>query len=497
MEELNTSFVKRKVFLGTISSVYEDWAPYAVGCLISHCLKNEYIAKHYEFLEPEYRHKWDTEEFNDKLKQTDILGLTCYVWNQVANDKIAKRFKEYNPDGIVIFGGPNVPEDNLEEYKRDFVDHYITGPGELAFEKLLDPSAETEYVIPSPYTDGIFDSIMDRNVNVAYETNRGCPYRCAFCDWGGVARSKIKKVDDEVVYKNLDHILKHKVKRLEILDANYGIFERDLNFIQHIVDNKKRDDMLLTFAGFAKNGSKWMAPIMNLVMDNFNDKKRNIKISLQTFTPEVLETIDRDNIKTEKLLSILEDLHNVDVNTELIIGLPGETAETWADTLFKHKELGIDFARGYPLYILPNTPMAKQEYKDKHGIKTKKMILPDGETFEMIYECNSYGLDELKRIYLTWLYFNTFYNFGLDKTITKESLNEFLDSPPGIMQIHEVTESLDRIFKPEPEFYLKDYDLQYLHYYLGRGKELIYLKEAGYPINNPDKELRSPFAVMT
>ena len=141
--------------------------------------------------------------------------------------------------------------------------------------------------------------------------------------------------------------------------------------------------------------------------------------------------------------------------------------------------------------------MAKQDYKDKYGIKTKKMILPDGETFEMIYECNSYDLEELKKIYLTWLYFNTFYNFGLDKTITRESLNEFLESPPEIMRIHEVTESLDRIFKPEPEFYLKDYDLQYLHYYLGRGKELIYLKEAGYPINNSDKELRSPFAVIT
>ena len=34
----------------------------------------------------------------------------------------------------------------------------------------------------------------------------------------------------------------------------HGIFPRDVEFVQHIVDNKKRDDMLLTFAGFAKNG---------------------------------------------------------------------------------------------------------------------------------------------------------------------------------------------------------------------------------------------------
>ena len=103
---------------------------------------------------------------------------------------------------------------------------------------------------------------------------------------------------------------------------------------------------------------------MNLTMDNFNDKLRNVKISLQTLTPAVLDTIQRKNISTDKLLSIIDELRDVKVNSELIIGLPGETADSWADTLFKHPELGIDFARSYPLYVLPNTPMATNEYKN-------------------------------------------------------------------------------------------------------------------------------------
>ena len=32
-----------------------------------------------------------------------------------------KKFKEYNPDGIVVYGGPNVPEENLDECKRSYV----------------------------------------------------------------------------------------------------------------------------------------------------------------------------------------------------------------------------------------------------------------------------------------------------------------------------------------------------------------------------------------
>ena len=168
----------------------------------------------------------------------------------------------------------------------------MTGPGELQWERFLDPDSTSEYAIPTPYTDGIFDNILkqDKNIAVAFETNRGCPYHCSFCDWGGVARSKITKLADEDVQDTIKHILSFdNVQRLEILDANFGIFERDVKIVQEIIEHKKREDMLLTFAGFAKNGSKWLADIMNLTMDNFNDKKRQLKISLQTFTPEVLD----------------------------------------------------------------------------------------------------------------------------------------------------------------------------------------------------------------
>lgn len=477
------------MLLGTISSVYHDWVPYAVGCLISHCMKNPKIRENYTFMDPEFRSDWDTPELHEKLKQADILGLTCYVWNQVANDKIAQIYKEYRPDGVVLYGGPNVPEENLDQFsnERPYIDHFITGPGELKFEKFLDPTADSEYAIPTPYTDGLFDDIIEDNF-VAFETNRGCPYGCSFCDWGGVARSKITKASVEDTHATIEHILKLKPKRLEILDANFGIFERDLQFVQHIVDHKQRDDMWLTFAGFAKNGSKWLPDIMNLTMDNFNDKLRNIKISLQTLSPEVLKTIDRDNIKPEKLLGIIDQLENIDISSELIIGLPGETPESWTDTLRQHKELGIRFGRGYPLYVLPNTPMASQEHRDKYGIKTKRLKLPNGETFEMIYECFSYGPQELKEIYLIWNKFNTFYNF-----FGEEWERDF----PPEMRIHEVEEALDRIFKPEEEYLLQGFDYEFLHKSLGRGKELEYMKESGlWGINNNDNELRSPFACL-
>jgi hypothetical protein len=225
----------------------------------------------------------------------------------------------------------------------------------------------------------------------------------------------------------------------------------------------------------------------------------------------VLDTIQRKNISTDKLLRIMDQLRDIKVNSELIIGLPGETADSWADTLFKHPELGIDFARSYPLYVLPNTPMATQEYREQHGIKSKRILLPNKEQFEMIYECNSYDLDGITDIYLRWWYFNTFYNFGIDKTITKETMKDFFaslsDMPFISCCVEEVKLSLQRIFAPQDELLLEGYDLTYLHKNLGRGRELIYFKdnidkvrvELGIPnlnITNDYMELSSPFAYI-
>ena len=50
---------------------------------------------------------------------------------------------------------------------------------------------------PSPYQMGVFNNIIKNNPDVLWsmtvETNRGCPHRCTFCDWGTVTYGKINK----------------------------------------------------------------------------------------------------------------------------------------------------------------------------------------------------------------------------------------------------------------------------------------------------------------
>ena len=129
----------RNILLGSFSVLYNDWLPYASGCLISHCKKIPEITQKYIFLEPLYKQK-PVEEYYSELMNADILGLTCYVWNQSYNDEMAKYFKTIKPMGIVVYGGPQVPEDVKLKKEYDDLspsDYSIAGLGEIAFSEWL------------------------------------------------------------------------------------------------------------------------------------------------------------------------------------------------------------------------------------------------------------------------------------------------------------------------------------------------------------------------
>ena len=93
-------------YQGTIPGVYHDWVPIWYKFISLH--EESKIVEKDTVLEPLYKNKWDNKETHEKLKQADILGLTCYVWNPNANDEIAQIFKTYNPKGIVVYGGSQV-----------------------------------------------------------------------------------------------------------------------------------------------------------------------------------------------------------------------------------------------------------------------------------------------------------------------------------------------------------------------------------------------------
>jgi radical SAM superfamily enzyme YgiQ (UPF0313 family) len=549
----------KKIFLMTISLKSFPMVPYATGCLISYCLKDKCVNENYVFLDPEYRYNCESfDDFHEKLASADIIGLTCYVWNQTTNDRISKQFKDINPDGIVIYGGPNVPEDkeDANEYivDRPFVDLFFVGPGEKNFLNFLKnyhvsnklttydgcynrfndnvKIQKSDYNIaqmPTPYLDGIFDSILtnETRIFVPIESNRGCPYGCSFCDWGSLTRSKVFQFDFDLVKQNISKIMQYKsVAGIDIIDANFGMFARDVELVDHIynqkIKNNKKLELLLS--GTAKNGSKFLTDIFKKLeyfdVDNFSTDVKNIKVSFQSFSNQALAAVDRKNMTFERLTSVVTSTTSNSISSELIIGLPGETVDSWIDTISKHKELNLDFGRVYHLNVLPNTPMYKKDYRINYKTNYTKVYIPvdlinidfeeavkkyknlenvktnydfnnenklNFETFEIMRSSFSFTTEQLKEMYLYNFWFNTFWNTNLLK---EEIKNNNLPIKEQIMLFYKLVNSHESVFLKK---IVNDYksllnlvfvesdinvltDLKsviFLHKNMGRGTELL------------------------
>ncbi len=396
MNKKNIYFVQPNTLLG--NSVY---FPYAVGVIASYALQFEDIKQSYELAGIIFKEDSEDEVF-DCIKNPSIVGFSNYFWNYKYNLEIAKATKERYPECTIVFGGHQIARntDFLESYP--FIDVLIFGEGEIPFLNLLRTLNSTVEIstvcniayrdkngnivknedkyegvdnYPSPYLSGIFDKLCNvpegLEFNAQLETNRGCPYHCSFCDWCEYD-IPMRKFPMERVKKDLEWISQHKISYCMCVDSNFGLFERDEEIAAFAVEQKNKTGYPDKFgACFAKDKTDRIFRINKI----FNDvgMSKGVSLAFQSMSETVLENISRKNMNKDKLSEQLELYHKAGIPTytELILGLPGETLESFSQGICELLERGQhDSINVFRCEVYPNSTLSDPEYMKKFGIKT-------------------------------------------------------------------------------------------------------------------------------
>lgn len=398
------------------------YLPYSVGVLWAYVNQFEEINTYYELDKLLWR-RTNIKETAASLAGNDIVAFSTYVWNKNYNYAVAQEVKRLNPNVILVFGGPEIPITKKDIFKRyPFMDYVVKSEGEIVFKNLLislKNNSEVAQVagllindngtvidtgdagridnldqIPSPYLSGVFDKLMaetpDVEWNATLETNRGCPYACTFCDWGSLTYNKVKKFNLERVFAELEWIGKNKCGFVSITDANFGMFiERDDAIAEKLLEVQEKYGYPYTFSvAWAKNQKTEVIDIVKKLIKSpkFN---QGLTVSVQSMDLDVLENIKRKNLDQHKVEDIFDlcDKNNIPVYTEVILGLPGETLETWKEGFWKlfraGNHTGVTILHAQMLENAEMNLLQKRLYKLEHR-----------PVYD--YMSGSYNFDELK-----------------------------------------------------------------------------------------------------
>ena len=346
-------------------------------------------------------------------KEPHVMMLSSYVWNWEYNKVLARLVKEKYPNCLTITGGPNVDKRDKQFFEKyPMFDIAVMGEGEQASKEILrrylknekydniphvfpkggelcalPQRAENLNIIPSPILTGFYDWIMERVEaehgpqmwQVTYETLRGCPYRCTFCDIGDLYWQKIKTFDMPRVEKEIDWMADRKIEYVAVCDSNWGLMPRDVDITKYVI-KKKLETGFPKFwdVTWAKANSDRIYELAMLDKEAGTRLFKGVTFAMQSLHQETLDASRRLNLKYDAAFEYLEKYRKEDIPTysELIWPMPEETYDSLKDGIQRLIDLGQkDFLMVHPLVLTFNAEMGQPAYIEKHGLQFRDVPL--------------------------------------------------------------------------------------------------------------------------
>ncbi|AYJ51439.1 radical SAM protein [Rhodococcus sp. P1Y] len=365
------------------------------------------------------------EVFRDGIP--DVLAISVFGWSFRSALLLSETFKQLNSSGLVVLGGTHVANQAKRVFRlSDDIDVIANGEGELVFPELLEAWIENKFPLPSgeairgisyrlpdggikttperpriedlgsivsPFLSGAIP-MTHANGKFRYdvalmETNRGCPYHCAFCYWGGAIGQKMRRFPRERLLEELEMFAFYEVHSVVLCDSNFGMQPQDEEFLEDVVRLKERTGYPRAIeSSWAKNKSATFYRIVTKMREA--GLHSSFTIALQTLDASALEEMNRRNMKLNDWKALAEWLSSegLECYAELLWGAPGDTTETF---LRGYDELSLHVPRiaTYPLMLLPNTDYSAR--REQLGFVTSR---GDADDFEYVLASKTMTLQE-------------------------------------------------------------------------------------------------------
>ena len=269
----------------------------------------------------------------------EVIGIGVYIWNATEVSELIHIIKKVSPEIKIVLGGPEVSYQPFR-VNFDIADYIIQGEGDLAFyelckdlldsnlpeSKIIKMSAPSLDKVASPYQFYTEEDIKNRYLYV--EASRGCPFECEFCL--SSMDEKVRAFDLDSLLEEFELLWQKGARAFKFIDRTFNLNMKTANKILDFFLAKEEQ----YFAHFEVIPDHFPASIKDKIA-KFPHGALQLEIGIQTLNPEIANNISRQ-LKLEKIkenIAFLENETHVHMHLDLIVGLPGETLESFGKNL--------------------------------------------------------------------------------------------------------------------------------------------------------------------
>jgi radical SAM superfamily enzyme YgiQ (UPF0313 family) len=360
------------------------------------------------------------------IEDADVVGTGGMITLFETVSRITEIIKKHRPDLPVIVGGPMTSHFQDLILKNSGIDLLVMGEGETTVSAAVDaltgkgnisglpgiaylsgrdlvitPPAERIRnldSLPLPaYHLFPFESYI-RNRGVPRTTDiigsRGCPFKCSFCH---------RNFGNEVTFRSVDSVIEEirflkYFYRIEHIHLEDELFVQRNSYISEFSEKIKQLEISWSACARANTITRDILKKMKSAGCN------RLMVGLESFSAEMLKEMNKHNTpeQNHEACRLMRE-EGIRISPGLIIGMPGETAETVRQTVegcIRHKILMNEWSYAF---ATPYPGTALYAYVREKGIVTDDLeyiyrLCRVGDTRDLTVNLTSLTDDELIRL---------------------------------------------------------------------------------------------------
>jgi len=330
------------------------------------------------------------------LARLDVIALAVYAWSERLVLQLVPALRTAGYRGAIALGGYQITATPDEDLAATYpgADHFLKGYAEASLLRVAagEPGCPAILAerpdfarLPSIYLGGTIPLPEHGAVRMLrWETKRGCAYRCGFCEWRNAANKQVFEFSPERLREELDLFRARRIEKVNVLDATFNTGSRYLDIARAMVELPIQFSVQARFEQLAgARGDEFL--------ELCQGGRIHLEFGLQTVVPEEARTIGRRNdlAAAGRAFGRLA-ARGVSYEVSLIFGIPGQTRESFLESVNYLLRNGCTQIRCFPLRI----PRASLLERQRGADCVTERPLESNYSVEQVVESFSFGEPE-------------------------------------------------------------------------------------------------------